>query len=243
MRRRILIILAIMMWGIGSVYYTHASSFKLNAMADKTEVNLGEAIIIDLTLSDIDMGENGINVVEGYLEYEDSFFSNMELINQNNWEVTYNKDEGKFLTLKMIDGIKNEENILRMKLKVREEVEAEETEIKIKDIISNDGNNLINEVDKTIKIKIKKQTSDEKDEKDKEDNKLEESSDKEEKEDAIEYDVEKEISSEKQQTVVSQNAKTGDNIIFVVLGIIVLIVINLIIFKIYIKNDKDIKKK
>ncbi|HEZ7988714.1 MAG TPA: 6-phosphofructokinase [Ruminococcus sp.] len=67
---------------MGILNYSEASSFRLIARADETEVIPGQEVTISLNLSDIDMGEHGINVVEGYLKYEDSFFSAMEMVDK-----------------------------------------------------------------------------------------------------------------------------------------------------------------
>lgn len=159
--KNIMIVTTIMlMMIIGKASWSMASSFSFNAQADKTEVTPGEEVIVEMSISDIDMGEHGVNVVEGILEYDESFFSNMELVNENDWKITYNNEEGerqgKFLTLKMAEGVKGEETIGKIKLKVRDDITEGEGQIKIKNILSNDGEKLIDEGERIIKIIIKK---------------------------------------------------------------------------------------
>ena len=108
MSRKICTIIITIVIIMGILNYSEASSFRLIARADETEVIPGQEVTISLNLSDIDMGEHGINVVEGYLKYEDSFFSAMEMVDKNDWKVTYNNKNGKFLTSKIIEGIKEE---------------------------------------------------------------------------------------------------------------------------------------
>ena len=159
--KNIMILTTIMvMMIIGKASWSIASSFTFNAHADKTEVTPGEEVIVEMNVSDIDMGKYGINVVEGILEYDESFFSSMELVNENDWKITYNNEEGerkgKFLTLKMAEGVKGEEIIGKIKLKVREDITEGEGQIKIKNILSNDGESLIDEGERIITVIIKK---------------------------------------------------------------------------------------
>ena len=159
--KNIMIVITIMvMMIIGKASWSMASSFSFNAQADKTEVTPGEEVIVEMSVSDIDMGKHGVNVVEGILEYDKSFFSSMELLNENDWKITYNSEQGerqgKFLTLKMAEGVKGEETIGKIKLKVREDITEGEGQIKIKNILSNDGESLIDDGERIITIVIKK---------------------------------------------------------------------------------------
>ena len=159
--KNIMIVITIMvMMIIGKASWSMASSFSFNAHADKKEVIPGEEVIVEMSVSDIDMGKHGVNVVEGILEYDKSFFSSMELLNENDWKITYNSEQGerqgKFLTLKMAEGVKGEETIGKIKLKVREDITEGEGQIKIKNILSNDGESLIDDGERIITIVIKK---------------------------------------------------------------------------------------
>lgn len=77
------------------------------------------------------------------------------MVDKNDWKVTYNNKNGKFLTSKIIEGIKEEQEILLIKLKVRDDLKEGETEVKLQEITSNDGVNLVSDGNKSIKIKIK----------------------------------------------------------------------------------------
>ena len=158
MRRKIVYLTIIIVMLIGISNYSFASSFNLIVNSDKTEVSEGEEVTIELKLSNIDVGEKGINVLEGQLEYDNNFLENVTLTSDNNWKVMYNNEEGalkgKFLFDKMETGIKTEEKIGQIKVKVKDKVKAGETQIKIKGIKSNDGENLIDEEDRIITLKI-----------------------------------------------------------------------------------------
>ena len=162
MRRKIVYLTIIIVMLIGISNYSFASSFNLIVNSDKTEVSEGKEVTIELKLSNIDVGEKGINVLEGQLEYDNNFLENVTLTSDNNWKVMYNNEEGalkgKFLFDKMETGIKTEEKIGQIKVKVKDKVKAGETQIKIKGITSNDGQNLIEEEDKIVTLKINKNT-------------------------------------------------------------------------------------
>ena len=162
MRRKIVYLTIIIVMLIGISNYSFASSFNLIVNSDKTEVSEGEEVTIELKLSNIDVGEKGINVLEGQLEYDNNFLENVTLTSDNNWKVMYNNEEGalkgKFLFDKMETGIKTEEKIGQIKVKVKDKVKAGETQIKIKGITSNDGQNLIEAEDKIVTLKINKNT-------------------------------------------------------------------------------------
>lgn len=160
MKRKIKILIFIIVMIIGVSNYSQASSFNFIVNSDKTEVEHGDEVTVEVKLSDIDMGEKGINVVEGQLEYDKNFLESQGFVGSNEWKITYNSEEGKlkgkFLIDKMEEGIKTEESIGKIKFRVKQNVKQGETQIKIKGIKSNDGQNLIEEEDKEVTLKIKK---------------------------------------------------------------------------------------
>ena len=64
--------------------------------------------------------------------------------------------KGKFVIVKLVEGVTQEETIGQIQLKLKNNLEAIETQIKIKRAISNDGIELMNEGNRTVKIKILK---------------------------------------------------------------------------------------
>ncbi len=218
MSRKICTIIITIVMIMGILNYSEASSFRVIAKADETEVNPGQEVTISLKISNIDMGEHGINVVEGYLKYEDGFFSAMEMVDENDWKVTYNNKNGKFLTSKIIEGIKEEQEILLIKLKVKDDLKEGETEVKLQEITSNDGVNLVSDGNKSIKIKIKGNNSKDNSENNKESNQNTNEED------------EKQINKE-EQNIMRQNVRTGDTIAYIVGVVAIIIGINLAILK------------
>lgn len=218
MSKKICTIIITIVMIMGILNYSEASSFRVIAKADETEVNPGQEVTISLKISNIDMGEHGINVVEGYLKYEDGFFSAMEMVDENDWKVTYNNKNGKFLTSKIIEGIKEEQEILLIKLKVKDDLKEGETEVKLQEITSNDGVNLVSDGNKSIKIKIKGNNSKDNSENNKESNQNTNEED------------EKQINKE-EQNIMRQNVRTGDTIAYIVGAVAIIIGINLAILK------------
>ena len=137
-------------------------TFKVTVTADKTELKPGEEITITVGISDINMGENGINTVEGKIEYNKNLFEEIKsssIQSLNNWTTTYNDEEstlnGKFLSINLSSGVKEDTQIFKVTLKVKQEIEnTTDAQIDFKDVTSNDGTNLINAGAKSVKLKI-----------------------------------------------------------------------------------------
>lgn len=143
------------------------NSFKANLAANKTELKAGEEVTVTLGVSDINMGENGINTIEGKITYDKDIFETItsnSITNLNNWSVTYNdttnEKQGKFLAVNLSNGVKEGTQIFSVKFKVKENItEEKETKISFEDITSNDGTNLVNAGTKTVTLKINKSTN------------------------------------------------------------------------------------
>ena len=82
---------------------------------------------------------------------------NVDVEGENNWKIEYNNDtnsnlNGKFLMIKDVNGIKDDEEILNLKIKIKDNIKKANTKILLKDLTSNDGNNLINIGSREINI-------------------------------------------------------------------------------------------
>ncbi len=134
-----------------------ASTFDFEASANKEVLTPGDEVIITMSIDNIDV-EKGINVIEAWLKYDDKIFENVEMQNVNGWEITYNTESGdrygKFLISKMVEGQTEKEDVGKIKLKVKNNIPTQETEIKISEITSNDGSQLIDEGERIIRFKI-----------------------------------------------------------------------------------------
>lgn len=144
-----------------------ASSYLFKASSDKEIVNAGDKVTVSMRVSDIDTGNEGINVVEYTLEYDENVFESMNYIKKNDWDIAYNNDKnsdrfGKTLLSKMVLGVSGEEEIGNIEFKLKDNLQDMETEIKLKAVTSNDSKELMNQGDRVIKLKILKKGNEDK---------------------------------------------------------------------------------
>ena len=152
---RLIIALSIIMVSLTGI--VSASSFDVGVNPTEVTAKQGESIEVKVDLKDIDMKEKGINTLEGYITFDEDVIENVELETKNDWQIEYNKDSnsdlyGKFLMVKDIEGIKENEEVLTLKIKVKDKVKKEGTKVVLKDLTSNDGENLVNIGNKEINI-------------------------------------------------------------------------------------------
>ena len=152
---RLIIALSIIMVSLTGI--VSASSFDVGVNPTEVTAKQGESIEVKVDLKDIDMKEKGINTLEGYITFDEDVIENVELEKKNDWQIEYNKDSnsdlyGKFLMVKDIEGIKENEEVLTLKIKVKDKVKKEGTKVILKDLTSNDGENLVNIGNKEINI-------------------------------------------------------------------------------------------
>ena len=134
-----------------------ASSFDVAVNPTEITTKQGESIEVKVDLKDIDMKEKGINTLEGYINFDEDVIESVEVETKSDWQIEYNKDNnsdlyGKFLMVRNIEGIKENEEVLTLKIKVKDKVKKESTKVVLKDLISNDGENLVNIGNKEINI-------------------------------------------------------------------------------------------
>lgn len=138
-----------------------ADSFNLNVKANKTSLKPGDTVEINLNLSNINAGELGINTLEAVLEYDSNVFEEVtqsSFSSLNNWSITYNNEDteykGKFLAVIVVAGVKENQDIGKITLKVKSGAKDTNTTVKIKNITSNNGKQLIKENDKQVTFKV-----------------------------------------------------------------------------------------
>lgn len=142
------------------------NSFDLLVSANKEYANAGETVELTLKVANIDVDDPGINTVQGVLEYDTNLFEEVEESNidsLNNWTITYNSEDteynGTFLGVILQDGVTNDQEIGKIKLKVKAGAVYTRTTIKIKGITTNNGQDLIQDEDREIVLEVgKKQT-------------------------------------------------------------------------------------
>lgn len=124
--------------------------------ATKEQVNLGEEITISLDLNIEDSEETSLYAYTAKLSYDKDVFEVIEETDfeeSENWsDITYNKNNNKFALInkKGITG----ENILQIKLKVKDNAIPGKTSITVNNITASDGKKDITLEGKTIDIMV-----------------------------------------------------------------------------------------
>lgn len=124
-----------------------------------TKLNEGEEITITLELSDIKMGQDGINTFGGKLEYDENVFEKVtsdDISSQNNWSIAYNDEEtakkGTFLAT-INSGTSKNQIIGIIKLKVKTNLKSQDTEIKFTSL-SSVAEDTVKLDDQTLKFSV-----------------------------------------------------------------------------------------
>ncbi len=137
-----------------------SKSIKAVMQISKNELKKTEEVEITLKLDEYQDIKNGINAYKAILEYDESIFEEVvekDFICKNNWEMLkYNKETKEFVAIKKV-GSKVPEEVASINLKVKEEVEPKQTEVKTKDIVTSDGKRDINVDEAKVTINIIKE--------------------------------------------------------------------------------------
>ncbi len=162
--KKIISFVTIMMVLFVTTSVVQASSFTLTATPNDTEVNAGETVTISLQVGDIQLGDNGMNTLEGKIAFDSNIFEVLteeSAIGQNNWTASINAETdntkyGTFFFNKNASGIKTETMIGSITLQVKNTIQEDTpTVITITNIQSNDGTDLVTVEDKVIPINVK----------------------------------------------------------------------------------------
>lgn len=126
-------------------------SLKAIVQSSKNQLKKTEEVIITLKLDEYQHIKNGINAYKATLEYDESIFEEVlekDFLSKNGWEMLkYNKDTRELVAIKK-SGSTMPEEVVEIRLKVKGEIEPKRTEIKVKDIVTSNGEKDI-DVDET----------------------------------------------------------------------------------------------
>ena len=142
--------------------FIFAASFKFEAIPNKTEVQQGDTVELTFVISEINIGTAGMNAIEAQLEYDTSIFEEVKSDNiqgLNEWTYKYNPKNKKLLGYIYSMGVDVKEEIFKISFKVKDKSKLTETEIKINNITTNDGEKLITTDNQSKKIKIVKKSN------------------------------------------------------------------------------------
>lgn len=103
--------------------------------ANAFELKANETLEVTFSFTNFREINKGINAYKGTLEYDKNIFEEVvqsDFESLNNWEeLKYNPQNGQFVAFRKV-GTKTEENVVKLVLKVKKDVEATKTIVKIK---------------------------------------------------------------------------------------------------------------
>lgn len=124
------------------------------------ELNMGDTVSVKIEVNEINQVE-GINVIQGKLEYDKDIFEKVENEDfklSNNWSIAYNDEntesEGKFILLNLAEGIKEDQEIGEVELKVKDNIKTTDTIIKLSQMCTAEDDDVIELEDNVSNVKI-----------------------------------------------------------------------------------------
>lgn len=133
----------------------------ININTENKEVKPGDIVTVKISVNDIDL-EGGINVIQGKLKYDKDIFEKVEskdITSINEWSMAYNDEnsdsEGKFVILKLASGVKENQDMIEINLKVKEDAVYGKTDIELEELCTTDNENIITMDDSKVDVKVK----------------------------------------------------------------------------------------
>ena len=165
MKKKILLLTLIILLVIPTIAFADSFKFETKLLDDDglKVFKENDEVTINIKISDIKVGDLGMNTVEGILEYDEDIFEPVNTASfegKNGWSFVYNEgatgQKGKFLGMVLSTGVKEEQEIAKLTLKVKGEVNksAQSTDIVIKNIKTNNGMEFIEEDNKIVQVTL-----------------------------------------------------------------------------------------
>ncbi len=132
-------------------------------ISSEEELSAGQEVIVTLKFDKYNQISKGINAFKATLQYDENLFEKVTQANfttKSDWEeLKYNAETKELVAIKKA-GSKREEDILQLKLKVKNEIEPGKTNVKIGQVVTSEGKEDLLLEDATVGIDIiKDQTS------------------------------------------------------------------------------------
>lgn len=135
----------------------NALSFTVSMTPSSSNVDPSNEFTISIKVSNLDVGENGINTISGILNYDEDIFetiSDSSFDGINAWTHTYNSDTKK-ITLIKNTFVKTEEQVLQITFKTKSDVEDGKVgQIKLTEIVASNSESEITASDISTSITI-----------------------------------------------------------------------------------------
>ncbi len=157
MKKKVVVIILLITLTMLASNILATANLVAQAKTSTNELKGGEEITITLRFDEYQQIKDGINAYKATLEYNKEIFEEVkqeDLQSLNDWEkLQYNQTTGEFVAIKR-GGSKAPEDIVNITLKTKQEVKATKTEIKIKDIVTSEGEKDINIAETKATINI-----------------------------------------------------------------------------------------
>lgn len=157
MRKKFLKVAIIIMMLV-ITYATIVSALSLTVTMETNNTTVAESTEFTVTVkvSNLDVGQNGINSINGTLKYDTAIFENISessIEGVNGWTAKYAGDSGK-ITLSKQTFVKTEEDVFNITLKTKAGVSGKEGLVELKDISALNSDTTITAADVSVKITI-----------------------------------------------------------------------------------------
>lgn len=137
MKKKILKLITIIMLLV-ITYATIASALSLTVSMETNNTTIAESTEFTVTVkvSNLDVGDNGINSLTGTLKYNKDVFEEItdsSVEGLNGWNSSFEKDTGKIVSTKQ-SFVKSEESVFNITLKTKEKVTGKDGIVEFTDI-------------------------------------------------------------------------------------------------------------
>ena len=161
---KVLIMIMLLVIAVSTV--AQAASFTATMTPSSTTVAPETEFTVTVKISNLDVGNNGINSLSGYLTYDDSVF---ETINEssiegvNDWKPTFSSDNGR-ITLLKTQFVNSEEAVFQITFKTKSETDLKKKTsgiIKLSQVVASNSQDDITASDISTTITISTATANE----------------------------------------------------------------------------------
>ena len=117
-------------------------SFKTNLVTNNEDIKKGEEVEVTLSFENFQDINKGLNAYKATLEYDSNVFEKVtinDFESLNSWqEFLYNENNHEFVAIKK-SGSKSDEDIIKVKLRAKQNIKPGQTIIKVKDVVTSEG--------------------------------------------------------------------------------------------------------
>lgn len=144
MNKKIISAVLIIICIVSIFFPVYASSVNLDLQISKQDVYAGDEIEVTLKLKNYQEIDEGLNAYKAQIQYDKKVFQPLtenSFTSKNKWEgLQYNPESNEFVAIKKA-GSKSEEEIVTIKLKVKEDAKGANTVVAIKNFVTSEGKN------------------------------------------------------------------------------------------------------